>query len=293
MFFKRRIFAILWIVLIPLGALAGGLEGLPDDVMNTTSESANANKAPTSPRVKSGANVVEKIVQTKADKKAERPTTPSVAVAAPVKEKAKNEKPDQSVDIKALKEIDKRYQTAKSVAMDVEKTLVMGLLGKEKNSKGRLLLAQGKMRMEIESPEKSLVVVDGKTLWVADYPPAEFKNAAIQVLKGNLDSRKGAQQGFVGLLTRGGVLKHFKVTGTQQDEKGRGVYFLAPTQETFEFKRARLTLSENGKSIYELCYWDERDNETRMRFSNVKFNAPVSAKSFEFVPPTNSDVTTF
>lgn len=193
--------------------------------------------------------------------------------------------------LKALKEIDKRYQEASSIAMDVDKTLSLGLLGKEKKSKGRLLLSKGRMRMEIDSPDKSIVVVDGKTLWIADYPSAEFKDASVQVLKGPLDSKKGAQRSFVSLLTRGGILKHFKIVGAQKDDEGRDVYFLVPNAQSFEFKRAQLTASGDGRSIAELRYWDERDNETRLRFSNVKFDVRAPAKSFEFVPPENADVT--
>jgi outer membrane lipoprotein-sorting protein len=185
-----------------------------------------------------------------------------------------------------------KYKNAKSVAMDIDRKLVIGLLGKEKNAKGTLILSKGKMRMELATPEKSIVVIDGKTLWVADYPAAEFKNAAVQVLKGKIDSKKAANQTFVGALSRGGLPKEFQATGSMRDEKQRTVLFLTPRKQNGEFKRAQLVLAEDNMTIAELRYWDDRDNATTMTFSNVKFDVPVSKKTFEFAPPENADITT-
>lgn len=269
-------------VLLPISACATDA-GLPDDIM-TEQKPVEAVQPTPPPKVST-------------KKETERN---SKEAAAPEKKSAKTEKAKDSkvvapsVDteaLKRLKTLDARYQSAKSIAMDVERNLIMGMLGKEKKAKGTLLLSKGRMRMELNDPEKSLIVIDGKTLWVADYPPAEFKNAAVQVLKGKVSSKKGASQGFVGLLTRGGVLSQFNVTGALTDRGGRSVYFLQPKAATVEFKRAQLTISADQNSIESLQFWDERDNETKLTFSNVKFDQKVDAKTFEFTPPENADVT--
>ncbi len=243
-------------------------ESLPDDVMTTQSTPAPEKK------------IEEKKPEAKAEKvKPKKPVTADAKVAA-VKS-----------DEKFLAAVDRKYQNAKSVSMDIERKLVIGLLGKEKNAKGSLLLSKGKMRMELATPEKSVVVIDGKTLWVADYPPAEFKNAAVQVLKGKITSKKAANQSFVSVLSRGGLLKEFQVTGSMRDDKQRTVLFLTPKKESAEFTRAQLVLAEDNATIAELRYWDDRDNATTMTFSNVKFDVPVSKKTFEFTPPENADIT--
>ena len=288
-------------------SLAHANDGLPDDIMSTTEPVKNevtakptpkpTPKPTATPKPTPQPSVTPKPKATPKPTPEPTPTPPATPLSTPA-EKAKSaavgEKPSAAKDaeLRALKSVDTRYQKASSVSMKIDKTLLIGLLGKEKKSKGTLLLSKGKMRMEIESPDKSVIVVDGKHLWVADYPAAEFKNAAVQVIKGRLDSKKSVQQSFVGLLTRGGILKHFKVAGVTKDEKDRTVYFLAPNEQTFEFKRAQMTNSDDAKSIAELRYWDERDNETRYSFSDVKFDAKVPAQSFEFVPPENADITT-
>ncbi len=192
--------------------------------------------------------------------------------------------------LKALGVLDKRYQSAKSVSMALEKTIVIGALEKEKKSKGRLTLSQGRMRMDIEEPDQSLVLIDGKTVWVVDYPSADFKDSPVQVMKGSVQSNKGASQSFMGLLARGGILKHFQVTAVQNDERGRPIFFLNPAKDTGEFKRAQMILSKDNKEIAELRYWDDRDNETRLVFSQVEFDKPINKKTFEFIPPPGAAI---
>jgi len=194
-------------------------------------------------------------------------------------------------DVKTLKAVDKRYQSATSVTMKVQRTTVLSVLGKEKTSKGELVLSKGRMRMELNEPNRSVIVIDGKNLWVADYPDPDFKSAAVQVMKGEINSKKGLEQSFVRLLTHGGILKQFMVSGVTESDN-RLTYFLLPKQHTFEFRRARLILSEDRKSIAELIYWDENDNETRMTFSNIRFNKKVPTDTFRFVPPKDADITT-
>ncbi len=192
--------------------------------------------------------------------------------------------------LNALSILDKRYQGAKSVSMALEKTIVIGALEKEKKSKGRLTLSQGRMRMDIEEPDQSLLLIDGKTVWVVDYPSVDFKDAPIQVLKGSVQANKGASQSFMGLLVRGGILKHFQVTAVQNDDKGRPIFFLNPSKDTGEFKRAQMILSNDKKEIAELRYWDNRDNETRLVFSKVEFDKPLDKKTFEFTPPPGAAI---
>lgn len=174
--------------------------------------------------------------------------------------------------------------------MDVDKTLVNSLIGTEKKSKGSIVLSKGRMRMEIVDPTKSIIVIDGKNIWVVDYPKAELKDAPVQVLKGSVKETKGASKSFVGLLAQGAITKYFKVIDAQKDESGRRVYFMQPTSGSVEFKRSQITLATDEKHIAELCYWDEHDNETKMIFSNVKFDKPVSEETFQFNLPPNADV---
>lgn len=198
-------------------------------------------------------------------------------------------------DLKRLQKIDSRYQRAKSVVMEIDKTLKLGLLGRETKSKGQIQLSKGRMRLETKTPDESLVVVNKNTLWVVNFPPAEFKDkgAAVQVLKAKIDSKKGRSQNLLSLLTQGGLLKFFTVSSVQKDsEKKQVTYFLQPKQDLVEFKRAQVVVSSTKEQIIAMRYWDELDNETQFEFTKVVFDKVLSDKVFAYTPPKNADVTT-
>ena len=197
-------------------------------------------------------------------------------------------RPPTNADVAKIKAMDKRYQAAKSVAMDLEKTLTLTVLGRERVSKGRTLVSKGRMRLEIDSPDRSLLVVDRKTAWLVNYPSEEFKGSVVQVVKSNVGSKKTRSQAIVGLLAQGGFLKYFQVVGVGDADR---IYFLQPQKQLVEFSRAQARLTADGKDLLELRYWDELGNETALQFSRVRLNVPAPDSAFQYSPPADADVT--
>jgi outer membrane lipoprotein-sorting protein len=197
-------------------------------------------------------------------------------------------------DLKSLALLNTRYQSAASVDMDVEKTLKLGLLGQERKSKGHVWLSKGRIRMELEGAEKTLLVVNKKHLWAVTFPPAEFKQAVIQVITGDVDSKAAHKQAMAGLLGAGGFLKNFTATGVQIQANGEHDYFMQPQHDQNEMKRAMLRVSPDGQKILSISYWDERDNETGFQFGEPAFSKKVDTKEndkrYNYTPPANADV---
>ena len=196
-------------------------------------------------------------------------------------------------DIGFIRRIDTAYQNAKTVSMDIKKSLKSQLIDSQSNSSGKVMFSKGRMRMEMSEPDKSLVVIDKKHIWVVNYPSGEFKNSALQVIKAEISSKKGRSQNFLGLLTQGGVLKYFNVSGLMKVSDEERIFFLQPNDATVEFKRAQMILNPKTKLITGLRYWDELDNETMFEFSKVKFNQKLDEKIFIYKPPEGADVTVF
>jgi outer membrane lipoprotein-sorting protein len=215
--------------------------------------------------------------------------TPATA-KAPAKKAAAGK--IQSVDIaelNLLKKLDATYQE-KNADMKVSKTIKIPLLEQERKAEGSLLISKGRLRMELNGSEKTLLIVNKKHLWAVTYPPAEFKDAAIQVVKADTSTKKGRAQSFVTLFSQGGFLKFFTATAAQKDKNGDVLFFLAPKQEVTDFKRAQVLVSGDGKKLLALNYWDDRDNETRLEFTDVKFEKKIDEKLFNYTPPANADV---
>ena len=76
--------------------------------------------------------------------------------------------------------------------MNVEKTVTSEMLAKETTYSGKIKLSNGKFRWENESPEKTLLLFDGKNLFSVQYPSKEF-NTGTQVAKSKIDE-KGKKQ---------------------------------------------------------------------------------------------------
>ncbi|MBY0314130.1 MAG: outer membrane lipoprotein carrier protein LolA [Bdellovibrionales bacterium] len=197
--------------------------------------------------------------------------------------------------VNTLKEVDAKYQKSKSIIMDVQKTDRIAALEQTKSAAGKIWIRKGKFRLELEtkdeSKDKSTIVADGQHLWMVTPPPKEFKGAKTQVVKVPMNTDRARQQGLLQLLTEGGVLKYFKVTGTSV-ERGRVTYFLSPDKKSVEFRRAQVVIDTEAKKILSLKYWDSLDNETNYEFSKVSFNGSVADSLLKYSPPKDADVIT-
>ena len=62
----------------------------------------------------------------------------------------------------------------KNLVFQVEKSLSSEFLDKPQVSQGKISLTSGKLRWETTSPEKSLILFDGKILWTQQSPNSDF-----------------------------------------------------------------------------------------------------------------------
>lgn len=192
-------------------------------------------------------------------------------------------------DMLLLRKVDQKYQKNHGIHLTMEKEITLGMLGSKKTSEGEIWLNQGQMRLEIHKPEASKIIADKQYLWIESAPPEEFEGSKVQVLRASLQSKQARSQGLIQLLTRGGVLKYFRVSGIQ---KGEGVvtYFLQPDQQSVEFKRAQIVVTKKGLEISQLKYWDQLDNETTYTFKKSEFNKKIDKDKFAYKPPKNAEL---
>jgi len=195
-----------------------------------------------------------------------------------------------------LRSIDQKYQKADSVQMRVFKRDTISALEQVREFEGQIILQKGKFRLEVVSKDnnkdESLVVADGTTLWFVTPPPKEFKGAKTQVLKASLTTDKAKSQSLLRLLTEGGVLKQFTVTGVQ-DLSQKIIYSLKPDKKSSELSRAEVTVDKEKQILMTLKYWDKVDNQTEYEFSAVEFNKNIDKKRLTYTPPKNADVVSY
>jgi outer membrane lipoprotein carrier protein len=183
----------------------------------------------------------------------------------------------------------KKYQKAKLVSMDVEKTVVSELLGKETKYKGQILLSSGKFRWENETPEKTVLLFDGQTLLNVQYPSKDF-GGPVQIAKSKIDKKTKKQILISSLLSPSTTKSNFKVLEEKKEGPLTDVK-LAPSGEDLQIKDLMIQIDPKNKRINEISYKDDLGNITKMVFSNVKFQSKADPEIFKFKAPKGAQVT--
>lgn len=190
-----------------------------------------------------------------------------------------------------LRELNRKLTSEKHLTAEVEKTTVLQLLGRRQTATGQLQVYKGQVRLELEAPEKSLLVVNPKEAWVVTYPPEDFAGAPIEAVVTSLGAGSSSQLGIGKVLSGEGILEVFKVAGVEKD-KGRRTFQLEPKKSSEEFQRGLLVTDAAVEKILELVYWDQLDNQVSYKFKKMKFSdqAP-GASTFSYKPPAGANVT--
>ncbi len=188
-----------------------------------------------------------------------------------------------------LDDVQVKYSKAKFIKTEVEKKLVQPVLKKTKESNGSLVLAgNGKFRLEFKDPDKSLMVSDGKNMWVVQYP--DLDSEKIQVIHSKVKEQLKSQVLLSFLMGKEKVEKHFKIM-SRNDDDGILTFKLEPKEEGTDLKDIRLEVDSDKKVINKISYKDTLDNETSFKFSNNKFEDEVKTSLFKFKIPKNAEVT--
>ncbi|MBO9666740.1 MAG: outer membrane lipoprotein carrier protein LolA [Bdellovibrio sp.] len=187
-----------------------------------------------------------------------------------------------------LQKLSNKYRSAKLVEMSVEKTVKLELQGRETKYQGKIFLANGKFRWENETPEKTLLVFDGTTIWSVQYPPKEFGGNP-QIAKGKVD-KKTRSQILISSLLGGDLQKSFKVVNEKSD--GDNVLLeVSPTGSDLMIKSMNLVVDGKKSLLKEISYKDDIGNLTTMKFSDIKFKDSANNSLFKYQPPKNVPVT--
>lgn len=215
-----------------------------------------------------------------------------------VKTKAqrKTRTPSKKTPIGSVKNMVARYRSSTGVKMKVNKTLTMGLLQKEKKSEGELFFSKGRLRLDLDKPDKSLLILNGKDIWVVNELPEELaqgKKSPIQVTKIKSQSKKRQKSAILAFLFENlEIWDHFK---TLKAIRGRGRMGITlkplPKAGLDQVLKLHLVLDTKKNELVAFEFWDELENHTRFKFSQIRFVKSVRGSQFKYRPPKGADVT--
>lgn len=180
----------------------------------------------------------------------------------------------------AVEAIQERYEAIDDLRASFEQTtrsVALGASGPLTTSRGSVVFAKpGKMRWSYSEPEESLVVSDGRWLWL--YDPSNREAQKLAVGDGYLS---GAAIQF--LLGEGEILRDFRVTAESCDESQARLVLIPRRPTSYERLRVRADLASGDLLETEIV--DLLGNVTRVAFEGIEANVSPAPELFRFVAP--------
>lgn len=188
-----------------------------------------------------------------------------------------------------LKDVSKKYRASKLIKIEVEKKVTSDLMGKTTTYDGHIYLSQGKFRWENDTPDETLLLFDGQTIWNVQYPPKDLGGAP-QVAKAKLDKNTKSQILISTLIGKEPIDKNFEIIDTQKDGD-LNIVKLKPLSSDVRVKDLILNVDGKTKQIREISYKDDVNNLTVIQMKKTDFNYKDKNDLFKFKVPKDAQVT--
>ena len=169
-----------------------------------------------------------------------------------------------------------RYDRMRELEASFVQRTISALSPSGEVTTGHVALAKpGKMRWSYETPEPSLVVSDGETLWIFDPRAKEAQKLAVgeQFLSG---------AAFQFLLGNGRIAESFRVAADRCD--GARVRLTLTPKTDATYQELELTVDAASGEAHATAVVDLFGNRTEVEFSEVRFDPGLAASTFRFVP---------
>jgi outer membrane lipoprotein carrier protein len=181
--------------------------------------------------------------------------------------------------------LQRRYESVRDLSARFDqstRSASLGGPGSETKSRGRLLFAKpGRMRWTYEEPEPSLVVSDGKRLWI--YDPGHHEVQQLSVTEGYLS---GAAVSF--LFGQGEILRDFEIRALACGDAEATLELVPKQPATYEKLRARID-PRSGELIATTVI-DLLGNATTVALHETRVNQDPAAELFRFEVPQGVQV---
>jgi outer membrane lipoprotein carrier protein len=169
-----------------------------------------------------------------------------------------------------------RYDTVQSFSADFTQTFEGGLLGLPTTERGTLKLRKpDRFRMEYTQPEKKTFVADGSMLF--GYFPED--NIGTQDPLPRADEASSALLFVAG---RGNLPRDFTAALAPMHPEGEWQLELTPKSPSPDLQHLTLTVRRDSLALTGFGWTDDQGGSTMTRLSNLRENAPIPDREFEF-----------
>jgi outer membrane lipoprotein carrier protein len=181
---------------------------------------------------------------------------------------------------RAIAALQRRYESVRDLSARFEQTsrsVALGGPAATERSQGQVVFAKpGRMRWSYETPEPSLVVSDGKELWI--YDPARQEAQRFPVTEGYLS---GAAVQF--LLGQGQILREFNAKALRCEATAVELELVPRAPATYE--KLRVVTDPRSGELLETTVFDLVGNATTVALRDAKTNLDPKPSLFRFEAP--------
>ncbi len=154
------------------------------------------------------------------------------------------------------------------------------VVNSKQTNKGTMAIQRpGKFRWQIESPNKQVIIADGKNIWIYDVDLE-------QAVKQKMNAQYGVNPA---MLLSGSVTELQKYFSVTKLKKTPGLWFeLKPKQQNSMFQSVQMQFVDG--QLKSMLVSDNLGNKSVITFSNAIINAKSNPNLFKFTAPKGVDV---
>ena len=189
--------------------------------------------------------------------------------------------------LEVLKSVENKYVQMKNLQSALKKTTTLKVLQRKTISTGTLKVKKGGyLRLDINSPTKSVLLINPEGTWHTQYPDTpEFDNK-IRVIKTKTQSP--LQVVLLSILEEGKILKHFDLLDTSSAKKSH-TFKLNSKNGNNMISQFEVVVNDLS-FITKITYWDSLQNKTVFDFHNISIDQEIKNEVFEFQKPPNAEI---
>lgn len=197
----------------------------------------------------------------------------------PEKTKASQASQPQKKD-QAVMQLIAKYKEQTPVEVKIRKRVLSPYLMKEKVSEGVLKIGKGIFRLDLEKPDHSIMVLDGKNIWLESRMGAE-----IQVSKFLLNETRRANAIFAVLFDSNGLVKGFRLSKVNKKPDGSKEFIYKPQKKAIDYTEISIQILPKEEKLLSFSYQDELENVVVYDFGKTNFKSKIGRWQLEYTPP--------
>ena len=202
-------------------------------------------------------------------------------------------KADKELSVKPIQEIIEKYNRSSGLKAKVVKTVKLELLDEIRTSKGEMFFQKGRVRLDVNEPDNSMMIVGGGTIWIEDEIDAfeGKKKHVTKIHSKQLDRQMRAP--LAALFGRKKAWEEFKVLSGNTKDKVVTLTLAPKLKRSLEITEMTVVLDSKKKLITQVSYSDDLDNLVTYSFSDHEVGIKIPNNKFDYIPPANAEVVSF